>query len=192
MIDWQRIGLYNRPSGWEEDGSDGVYGDVDEFLSSCDTGEQSLLYLLRISAQGESLIQADGAHRSHDHGASTLGGVAPGGGIMITAPVTEPTRREVSAGGYSRTIAGAIKMFIGVALHLILKLTGWALPEMMQSEVIDGLALLVILGLELWGGIEVYAARSSRGDVTVLGKRVADVAVTVAPVATPEHMPPAT
>ena len=111
---------------------------------------------------------------------------------MITAPVTEPTRREVSAGGYSRTIAGAIKMFIGVALHLILKLTGWALPEMMQSEVIDGLALLVILGLELWGGIEVYAARSSRGDVTVLGKRVADVAVTVAPVATPEHSPPVT
>lgn len=99
--------------------------------------------------------------------------------------VPAPTTRYVPAGGRSRTISGAIKMFIGVGLHLVLKVSGWTLPETMQSEIVDGLGLMIVLGLELYGGVQVYLARQSRGDLDATGKRVAAVEVIVQPPAEP-------
>ena len=60
MIDWQRMGYFNRPDTWDEDGSDGVYGDVDALEASCARGEESIIYLLRRSAQGENLAKLTG------------------------------------------------------------------------------------------------------------------------------------
>lgn len=89
----------------------------------------------------------------------------------------EATRRLVLAGGYSRTIAGALKILIG----LVLKVTGWALSDTLQHETAEALAVLVGIGLELWGVSQVMHARHSRGDVSLTGKRLRPVETVVLP-----------
>jgi hypothetical protein len=60
LINWQLIGCYNKPDGWDESAPDGVYGDVEALEQSCNAGEQQIIYLLRRSAQGEKLAEFRG------------------------------------------------------------------------------------------------------------------------------------
>ena len=60
MIHWEKIGIYNRPEIWDENGADGVYGDIDAFEVSCNAGEQQIIYLLRLTEQREKLEQYTG------------------------------------------------------------------------------------------------------------------------------------
>jgi hypothetical protein len=92
------------------------------------------------------------------------------------------TRRLVGVGGYSRTIAGALKILLGV----VIKLTGWAIAEGLQLEIVEGLSLLIGIGLDLWGVGQVMHARQSRGDINLLGQRIKPVETVVLPTPPPE------
>ena len=61
MINWELADLirYQKPDGWDES-VDGVYGDESALEASCAAGEESLMYLLRLSKQGESLARLTG------------------------------------------------------------------------------------------------------------------------------------
>lgn len=60
MIRWELIGLYNRPEALDADGTDGVYGDLEEFTHSIESGEQQIIYLLRVTEQHEKLAAYTG------------------------------------------------------------------------------------------------------------------------------------
>ena len=69
---------------------------------------------------------------------------------------------------YSQTIKGALKILLGV----LIKLTGWTLSETLQSDLIEGLSLLIGIALDLWGVSQVYRGRQALGGLDWKGKRV--------------------
>ena len=71
---------------------------------------------------------------------------------------------------YSQTIKGALKILLGI----VIKLTGWALSETLQSDLIEGLSLLIGIVLDLWGVSQVYRGRQALGGIDWRGRRVTD------------------
>jgi hypothetical protein len=72
---------------------------------------------------------------------------------------------------------GAAKVIIGV----VIAATGWTVGIALESQLIELLALVIGLALNLWAGGQVYYTRRSRGDIDFFGKRVKPVATLVNP-----------
>lgn len=98
------------------------------------------------------------------------------GDILQLPPTDDGTsRRLVLPGGFSRTLKGVLKIAVGI----VLKSTGWALSAADQNELVSGLMMLVGLALDCWGMGQIYVARQSRGDLSVIGQRVKPVETVV-------------
>jgi hypothetical protein len=98
------------------------------------------------------------------------------------------TERFVPAGGFSSTITGAAKIIVSIAILL----TGWTVGAVVQSQLVEAVALLLSAAISLWGSAQVYYARRQRGDVDFFGQRVRPVVTIVnPPVASESPMLPA-
>lgn len=93
-------------------------------------------------------------------------------------------RRLMPSMGFSATIRGALKILIGA----IIKISGFALSDQIQSELVEGLSMLIGLGLDAWGLWQIYHARQRRGDIDWKGQRRRQVEIILGP--TTRSVPP--
>ena len=77
MIQWDRIGGFNRPASWDETAEDGVFGDVEDLIQSVNTGEQGIIYAMRYSNQGDNLSRFSGTSGGEPRAPEPLADLEP-------------------------------------------------------------------------------------------------------------------